>query len=201
MTKPSWVNVSRETQLCLERYTEILRKWNAKINLVGDEKNLWDRHIWDCYQLVEAIPAEAKTLIDLGSGAGLPGIVIAIATSLDVTLVERDERKAAFLREAVRGLGLKNVAVLQKDAKHIDGAYDIVTARALTSLDALCVLSYPLMGTNAICLFPKGSTFATEVEEARGHWQFDRQIIPSRTDKSSAIVSISKLKTKTKVST
>lgn len=198
MTSNPITNVSRETQLLLEQYTALLLKWNAKINLIGDEKNLWDRHIWDSYQLIDLIPAEAKTFIDLGSGAGLPGLIIAIATSLEVTLVERDERKAAFLREAVRALGLQRVTVLQKDAKNINGTYDVISARALTSLAELCELSAPLMGTNSICLFPKGETFATEIEAARAGWSFNLRPTQSRTEAKSVIVSISQLKNKNK---
>lgn len=194
MTVFSPPDVSRETQLLLEQYTALIAKWNAKINLIGDEKNIWNRHIWDAYQLIALMPQSAKTCVDLGSGAGLPGIVIAVATSLDVTLVERDERKAAFLREAARVLGLKNVTVLQKNARDINGTYDVILARALTSLTELCALSAPLMGTSSICLFPKGATFASELEETRGGWSFESQLIPSRTKEKSIIISISELR-------
>ena len=191
---PDWANVSRETQLLLEQYSALLLKWNEKINLIGDEKNLWNRHIWDSYQLIERIPETANTCLDIGSGAGLPGLIVAMATKLHVTLVERDERKAAFLREAVRTLALANVQVVAKDINEINGEYDVISARALTSLDELCALSARLMGTNSICLFPKGARFATEIEEARKNWEFDCQITPSRTEKHSAIITIAKPK-------
>ena len=198
--KPDWANVSRETQLLLEQYSALLLKWNKKINLIGDENNLWQRHIWDSYQLIDLIPSGAQSLIDVGSGAGLPGIVMAMATPLQVTLVERDERKAAFLREAVRVLALSNVTVVAKDICEVSGVWDVISARALTSLDELLALSAARMGTNSICLFPKGERFATEVEKAREHWDFDSHITPSRTDKNSAIISITKLKNNEKVS-
>jgi 16S rRNA (guanine527-N7)-methyltransferase len=191
--------VSRETHLLLERYVEILCKWNAKINLIGDEKNIWDRHIWDSYQLIELLPAAAKTLVDLGSGAGLPGLVIAMARPIHVTLVERDQRKSAFLIEAARVLELKNVTVVNADIKTLEAKpYDVVTARALTSLGELCALSHPLMGTNSICLFAKGERHAMELEAARVNWNFESSMHPSVTQPKAAIVSITKL---TRVST
>jgi 16S rRNA (guanine527-N7)-methyltransferase len=190
--------VSRETHLLLERYVEILRKWNAKINLIGDEKNIWDRHIWDSYQLVELIPADAKTLIDFGSGAGLPGLVIAIAKPIQVTLVERDQRKSAFLMEAARVLELRNVTVVNADIKTLEAKpYDVVTARALASLDELCALSHPFMGTNTICLFAKGESHAMEIAAARANWIFEFRICPSVTQPKAAIVAITKLQVST----
>lgn len=197
---PDWVkkNVSRGTLVNLASYVALLLKWNSKINLIGSRGDVWNRHIWDCCQLVEHIPSRAKTLIDLGSGAGLPGLVIAMATSLHVTLVERDIRKASFLREAARTLGLKKVEVKNEDAHFISGKYDVVTARALSSLADLCELAFPLLGKSSICLFPKGEKFATEVAEAGEKWSFDLELIPSRTSQDSSIVSLSKLKKNTK---
>ena len=187
------MTVSRETRAAFERYVELLLKWNGAINLIGDEKDVWERHILDCYQLVPLIPSEAKALVDLGSGAGLPGIILAIATPLEITLVERDQRKASFLREAVRILALTNVTVLAEEAKKLNQTYDVITARAMASLDELCGLAKPLMGTKSICLFPKGENFVREIDEASAHWQFDCVPIPSKTNKNSAIVSMTKL--------
>lgn len=190
--------VSRGTQVQLERYVEILLKWNAKINLIGDEKNIWERHIWDSYQLVELIPENAKTLIDFGSGAGLPGLVIAMAHPIHVTLVERDQRKSAFLIEATRMLELKNVTVVNADIKILEvKPYDVVTARALTSLDELCALSHPFMGTNSICLFAKGESHAKELEAAKANWNFESSLRPSVTQPKAAIVTITNLQVST----
>ncbi|MEJ0010946.1 MAG: 16S rRNA (guanine(527)-N(7))-methyltransferase RsmG [Alphaproteobacteria bacterium] len=194
---PDWAgDVPRETLERLEGYVALLEKWNRTINLVAKNDDIWSRHIWDSYQLLPLIPPTAKTLIDLGSGAGLPGLVIAIARPMAVTLVERDRRKTSFLREAARSLGLKDVVILAEDAGTLGGKYDVITARALASLNALNELAAPLMGTNAICLFPKGRNFASEVEEAGRDWSFDCQCVPSRTQEDSSIVSLSKLKRK-----
>ena len=96
--------VSRETQERLEAFTALLLAWNRTINLIarGDEANVWQRHIVDSLQLIPHIPAQANSAIDLGSGGGLPGLVLAIATGLPFTLIESDQRKCAFLREATR---------------------------------------------------------------------------------------------------
>lgn len=192
------IDVSRETLSKLTDYVALLKKWNSKINLIGSGGDIWNRHIWDSYQLVPLLPRRAKSLVDIGSGAGLPGLVIAMATSLKVTLIERDIRKASFLREAARSLGLQGVEIKNEDAHFIHGSYDVITARALSSLADLCELALPLMGKTSICFFPKGENFASEVEEAREKWSFDLELIPSQTNCNSSIVSISKLKKKNK---
>lgn len=195
---PDWVgDVPRETMDKLASYAALLLKWNATINLVGKttEADLWTRHIWDSYQLVPMVPRGTSTLVDLGCGAGLPGVVLAIACpTLSVTLVERDQRKCTFLREAVRALTLTNVRVLAQDAKTLDQPFDLITSRALASLDVLFEFAAPIMGKDSICLFPKGENFATEIEDARKHWTFKEQVIPSKTNDNAGIVSVSELK-------
>ena len=197
-TIPAWANVSRETFSKLEQYAALLEKWNGKINLVSRETiaDLWTRHIWDCFQLADLIPSTTTRMIDLGSGAGLPGIILAILLPIDVTLVERDQRKCAFLLEAKRELNLQNVTVRNEDAARLQQIYPLVTARALASINVLCAFAHPLMEEDAICLFPKGENFATEVAEAEKTWSFEYETIPSKTNKKSSIISLSKLKTR-----
>lgn len=195
---PAWVgDVPRETMAKLSAYAELLLKWNATINLVGKttEADLWTRHIWDSYQLLPLVPRETSTLVDLGCGAGLPGIILAIARpELAVTLVERDARKCSFLREAVRSLELGQVRVLAQDVKNLDQTFDVITSRALAALDVLFELAAPIMGKDSICLFPKGENFATEIAHARKHWSFREQVIHSKTNDNAGIVSVSELK-------
>jgi 16S rRNA (guanine527-N7)-methyltransferase len=189
-------NVSRETLSTLERYVALLQKWNKAINLVGKstEREIWDRHIVDSLQLLPLIPDSVSTLADFGSGAGLPGMVIGIAKpSIAVTLVEQDQRKAAFLQETAAQLGLKNVTVENRDIHSITARFDLITARALAPLDTLCAMAFPRMCTDAICLFPKGKNFANEVADARVNWSFKNQLIHSATNQESSIVSISEL--------
>lgn len=190
-------DVPRETGERLAAYVQLLLKWNATINLIGKttETEIWGRHIWDSWQLVPLVPRGTRKMVDLGSGAGLPGLILAIAfPESKITLVERDARKVTFLREAVRALALDNVTVLQKDAMELTETYDIVTARALAALSELFSLASRIMGKGAICLFPKGENFAKEIEEAAGNWVFEHQVIPSKTNEKAGIVSVSQLK-------
>jgi 16S rRNA (guanine527-N7)-methyltransferase len=186
-------NVSRET---FSPYVALLLKWNAAINLIGPatEADIWSRHIDDSRQLLSLIPDVATHLVDLGSGAGLPGMVIALARpELSVTLVEQDQRKAAFLTEARHRLGLTNVTVKAVDIAHMDGVYDVVTARALAPLAMLLGMAQPLMGEGAICLFPKGKNHSIELAEAAEYWAFQSTLKQSATDGLASIVTISKL--------
>ncbi|PZP86192.1 MAG: 16S rRNA (guanine(527)-N(7))-methyltransferase RsmG [Azospirillum brasilense] len=195
---PSWVGpVPHETMERLRAYAALLLKWNAAINLVGKttERDLWQRHIWDSYQLVPLVPHGTLSLADLGSGGGLPGIVLAgaLPETCAITMVERDMRKASFLREAVRSLGLKHATVIHGDVTELQQRFAVITSRALASLDLLCSFAHPLREEGAICLFPKGEQYATEIAQARANWSFDHRVIPSKTNEKAGIVSISQL--------
>lgn len=195
---PSWAgDVSHETLNRFVQYVQLLLKWNATINLVGKttEQDIWLRHIWDSYQLVPLVPRETSTIVDLGCGAGLPGIILAIANpQWHVTLVERDQRKCSFLREATRSLGLSNTTIYQKDAATLQQPFDLVTSRALASLDVLLGFASRLMGKGASCLFPKGENFAKEIDEAHAHWAFTHRVIHSKTNEKAGIISVTELK-------
>ena len=189
-------NVSRETFSPMAEYVALLLKWNSKINLIGPttETDIWSRHIEDSAQLLPLIPEAAQSLVDLGSGAGLPGMVIAISRpDLSVTLVEQDQRKSAFLTEVKHRLRLTNVTVKPVDIAILNGQYDVVTARALASLDILLGMAKPIMGEGAICLFPKGGNHEMELTEARQNWSFQSTQRKSATLSVSSIISISQL--------
>ncbi|MFZ4541496.1 MAG: 16S rRNA (guanine(527)-N(7))-methyltransferase RsmG [Rickettsiales bacterium] len=190
-SSPSSQNVSRETFLPLAEYVALLLKWNSKINLIGPatESDIWTRHIEDSLQLMPLIPASAKTLVDFGSGAGLPGMVIAIARpDLQITLVEQDQRKAAFLMEAKRVLQLSNVTVEATDIAKLTATYNIVTARALSSLTNLLTMATPCMEPDSVCIFPKGENFIAELTVAKQQWHFDTDIKTSKTNAESAVL-------------
>lgn len=193
---PTLQNVSRETLDRFKEYVALLLKWNAKINLIGSmtEADIWSRHIEDSLQLVPLIPVEAKTMVDFGSGAGLPGLIIAIACpSLSITVVEQDQRKAAFLNEAKRILRLSHVTVEEMDIAHIDARFDVITARALSQLNKLLAWAKPCINVSSVCLFPKGANFQMEMDEAKAHWRFDSAVTRSQTNPDSAILAITNL--------
>lgn len=197
MTYPQDSNVSRETRVKLERYAEQLVLWNKRINLIDKktEENLWQRHVVDSYQLAAQLPASAQTLIDYGSGAGLPGLILAAARpDMRVTCVERDQRKAAFLMEAQRGMGLANVAVYNDDVARVVGGFDVITARAFAPLDKLLSHAIHHVHTTSICLFPKGKNHAIEIGEAQKRWFFELESVPSSTDDQARILRLCNLR-------
>ena len=178
------VPVSRETLARLEAYAALLVRWSARINLIGRETiaDLWRRHILDSAQLQPFIPSAARSLIDLGSGAGLPGLVLAILGVPSVELVEADSRKCAFLREAARIAGVSVVirgCRIQAVPPH---PVDVVTARALAPLDRLLGLAEPFLAPGSECLLLKGERVEDELTLARRHWRMTASLHQSRSD-------------------
>lgn len=191
------LGVSRETIERLEQFVELLKKWNPAINLVsnGTLGDVWSRHIIDSAQLYRLAGPTVGRWVDLGSGGGFPGLVIAcIAAELnpgmDVVLVESDLRKATFLRQAARQLGLATRVVAERVENLPPLAADIVSARALAPLATLCALSVAHLFQNGTALFPKGTNFRSEVEQAAQDWRFDLEVIPSVTEPSAAILKL-----------
>ncbi len=185
-------DVSRETLDQLEIYEERLRKWNRAINLVAKPTldHIWTRHFLDSAQLLDHVPPDTKTWIDLGSGAGFPGLVIAILRpDISVTLVESDRRKSVFLSETARATKC-NVDVICKRAEAIDIKGDIVSARALSSLTVLLDLARPLLSPQGVCLFLKGENVENELTEANHLWHIDYERHNSRADPRGTILSV-----------
>jgi 16S rRNA (guanine527-N7)-methyltransferase len=166
------VPVSRETLARLEVYAELLIRWSGRINLVGRDTlaDLWRRHMLDSAQLLPLIPEGAEGLIDLGSGAGFPGLVLAILGTRGVELIEADSRKAAFLREAARITETNPTIRPCRIAAVPPHPVDVVSARALAPLDRLLDLAWPFIGAATICLFPKGENVGQELTLARKGW-------------------------------
>jgi 16S rRNA (guanine527-N7)-methyltransferase len=176
------VDVSRETLERLDSYLELLRRWQRAVNLVGGSTLIdpWRRHILDCAQIVPHVPRSAATVLDLGSGAGLPGLVLALMGVPGVHLVESDQRKAQFLREAAR-LTRAPVVVHATRVEDLQGfAADVVTARALAPLPRLLGLAAGLLAPGGLCLFLKGENAMRELTEARQSWHMRSEIVPSR---------------------
>lgn len=194
------MSVSRETEDLLRAYADLIRKWNPSINLVAPATlpDLEDRHIADSAQLYDLSQPMAGSWLDLGSGGGLPGIVMAIHLqrhSVTVTLVESDKRKSAFLMTARRTLGLTNLEVKNQRIEALDrGGHDFVSARALASLDRLMPHLYRQLATDGEAWLLKGRSWEAEVARAADLWSFDLEHFQSRTDPDSAILKLRKIR-------
>jgi 16S rRNA (guanine527-N7)-methyltransferase len=183
-------DVSRETLEKLRAYVELLLAWNRRINLIGRNTagDVWRRHILDSAQLYSLIPREARVLADLGSGPGLPGLVLAILGFPAVHLIESDGRKAVFLREAIRVTRVPaTVHMARLDRAKVPPA-DVVTARALAPLPELLEISQRFLAPHGICLFLKGRGVEEELTTAQKAWKIRVDRRPSLTDRSGCIL-------------
>ncbi|UGY18696.1 16S rRNA (guanine(527)-N(7))-methyltransferase RsmG [Bradyrhizobium septentrionale] len=190
--------VSRETEARLDRYIALLLEWQAKTNLVAPSTlpNLWTRHISDSLQLLNLAPS-AKSWVDLGSGGGFPGVVLACALAetpgASIHLVERIAKKAAFLREAVRvtaSPGTVHLADIGDTVDRIAGPIDCVTARALAPLHQLIGFAEPWVKKGANALFLKGQDVEAELTEATKYWIIEPKLHASRTGGQGWIVEL-----------
>jgi len=176
--------VSRETLMRLEAYAELLRRWSGTINLVGRDTlpDLWRRHFLDSAQLLGFVPPAAGSLVDLGSGAGFPGLVLAILGAPGVELIESDARRAAFLREVAR-ITKTRIAIHTARVEAVPPhPVDVITARACAPLERLIMLSQRFIGSNTRCLFLKGARVDEELTAARAAWKMTALRHRSRTD-------------------
>lgn len=184
--------VSRETMDRLKIYSSILLEWSARINLVSHAtlEDMWQRHFLDSAQLLQMLPRNVQSLIDLGSGAGFPGLVLAILGAPGVELVESDARKCAFMREAARVTDTA-VAIHNRRIEAVPRhAVDVVTARGCAPLDRLLPLAERFIGPHTTCLFLKGAQAAEELTAAGKAWTMAVTRHPSRTDPSGVILSL-----------
>ena len=182
----------------LKRFVALLAEWQTVHNLVAGDamENIWTRHVSDSLQLLDHA-AEFHQWVDLGSGAGFPGLVVAIAskphTDRHFTLVESNTKKAAFLRAAIRQAGANASVAAERIETHgpkMAGQADVVSARALAPLDRLLALARPYLHTTSVLLLLKGRNFAEEREIAAESWNLDVVISPSRTDPEGQVASI-----------
>lgn len=182
----------------LQRYAETLLEWSTRMNLVSAASlpDLWHRHVFDSAQLVPMIPATATRLLDFGSGAGLPALILAALLAerpgLHVTMVESIEKKCAFLRAAAAAMAVEPIVTVHRgrveDLK--GGQADVITARAVAPLDTLLHYAQQFTGKSTLCLFPKGRTAADELTQARRSWRIDAELIPSRSDPEGSVVAV-----------
>jgi len=194
------VDVSRETLDRLKTYEAMLAKWTQRINLISKASatQIWDRHIMDSFQLFDEIPKDARSVVDLGSGGGLPGVVLAILLDeknpkTTVTLIESDQRKAAFLHKISAdlnlGLSVRNDRILSLESLQAD----VVTARALAPLHQLLEMVKHHLSPSGLALLMKGRAFQAEIDEARQNFSFSLDLIHSRTDADARILKIEEI--------
>ncbi|WP_409998831.1 16S rRNA (guanine(527)-N(7))-methyltransferase RsmG [Bradyrhizobium sp. SZCCHNR1083] len=192
------IPVSRETEHRLDRYVALLLEWQAKTNLVAPSTlpHLWTRHIADSLQLLDLAP-DARIWVDLGSGGGFPGVVLACALAdrpdAQIHLVERNAKKAAFLREAIRVTGAPGIVHLSEIGDIVEkwsGRVDCVTARALAPLHQLIGFAEPLVKKGAKALFLKGQDVEAELTESTKYWKIESKLHSSRTGGQGWIVAI-----------
>lgn len=178
------IGVSRETLDRLRAYADLLVKWQARINLIGPETipNLWLRHFLDSAQVFPLLPQDTHRLVDMGSGAGFPGLVLAIMGVPDVHLIESDQRKGAFLREAARITGTTITLHTARIEKLPPLGADVVTARALASLEKLLIWAEPHLAPHGQCLFLKGRGCEDELTIASKEWNITFERFPSLSD-------------------
>jgi 16S rRNA (guanine527-N7)-methyltransferase len=190
--------VSRETAARLDAYVDLLLQWQAKTNLVAPSTlpTLWTRHISDSLQLLTIAPS-ARRWLDFGSGGGFPGIMLACAMAElpggHVTLVERNAKKAAFLREALRVTGAPGTVMLADIGDNVDSfpqAVDCITARAVAPLHQLVGFAEPLLKPGAKALFLKGQDVGAELTEATKYWKLESRLHPSLTGGQGWIVEL-----------
>ncbi len=194
-TFTSQLNVSRETLDLFLLYAEILAKWQAKINLISGNTigNVWSRHFLDSAQLYDLVPTGAKTLLDIGSGAGFPGMVLAVMGVKNVTLVEADSRKCLFLREVLRQTG-KHANVVNCRIEEFDGGYfDVITSRALAPMDKLLSYINPHFGPITKGIFLKGEQVDRELTKAKKQWKLEYKTVPSITNDRGSIIMVEKI--------
>ena len=185
-----FLNVSRETQEKLAIYVALLIKWQASINLVSSRTlpQIWHRHILDSAQLVRYLPAAPSRIMDMGSGAGLPGVILAILTDHEIHLVESDSRKVAFMRTALRETGTQ--AILHEQRMETLPAIqpDIITARALAPLAQLLELSRHQHYDQLHYLFLKGREVKQELTALPSYPKLEAETFPSLTDSDASII-------------
>jgi 16S rRNA (guanine527-N7)-methyltransferase len=189
-------HVSRETWERLLVYAGLVLRWNPQINLVGKgtQDTIWERHFADSLQLLAHLPQGATHGIDLGSGAGFPGMVLAIASDVTFHLVESDRRKAAFLREVAAATGA-SVHIHATRAEHLNiPVVDVLTARALAPIERILPLAVPLLKMDGAILLLKGEKAEAELTDAAGEWHMKVARTPSATDPRGVILRLTEVR-------
>ena len=194
------LNVSRETLNGFYEYKALLSKWNEKINLVSKHTlvDIWERHFLDSGQIIKHVEASGKRWVDVGSGAGFPGLVVALLLrdrkiDCDLVLVEKNVKKGFFLNEVIRKLNL-SVEVVNDNIDNLEPLNaDILTARAFSELNNLIEIAFSHRKKDGICLFLKGENYRIELDKTLNYWFFDYDIVDSLSSSSGKIIRVKKI--------
>jgi 16S rRNA (guanine527-N7)-methyltransferase len=189
-------DVSRETFSRVEAYADLLRAEATRQNLISPltVDTLWDRHILDSAQLLRFEPRGGVSWADIGSGAGLPGVIVALLTDGPITLIEPRRLRAEFLRAAVQQLGLsERVRVRCDKVERTSGSFDVITARAVASLDGLLAITHHLSTNETVWVLPKGRNAQSELAQAKRKWHCEARVERSCTDPDSEILVLTKV--------
>ena len=197
-------NVSRETYKKLQKFIALLIEWNEKMNLVSKNSlaDVWIRHVLDSAQLVDYIPVNAKQIVDIGSGSGFPGVVLAvmlqdIKPQASITLVESITKKSVYLNDVKQKLGLNSVCVVNDRVENaVFKNVDLITARAVASMDILCGYAKKIGNKNTQMLLLKGKSFSEEDEISRKHWQYDTDIFENKYSSDGVVVKVRNIRMK-----
>lgn len=198
LARVAGVDVSRETWRQVQRYTELLLEENGRQNLISKttERDIFERHIIDSAQLLPVAGLSRASWIDIGTGPGLPGIVLAILNpTSNFALVEPRPLRVRFLEKVVLDLRLgSRVMLSERKASDISGSYRVITGRAVANLSKFLRMSKHLSTENTVWVLPKGKKAMDELEEARRFWQFDYSTVKSVTDSGASIVRVSNVR-------
>ena len=194
------LNVSRETLNGFYEYETLLSKWNEKINLVSKNTlvDIWERHFLDSGQIIKHVEASGKRWVDVGSGAGFPGLVVALLLrdrkiDCNLVLVEKNPKKGFFLNEVIRKLNL-NVEVVNDNIYTLEPLNaDILTARAFSELNNLIEISFRHRKKEGLCLFLKGENYRFELDKTLNYWFFDYDVVDSLSSSSGKIIRVKKI--------
>lgn len=196
-------NVSRETFFKLAAYVDMIIQWQSRINLIGNstKSDIWQRHIFDCVQLVPLIKSRfshsAIKIVDIGTGAGLPGVILSLISSIEISLIEPDKKKYAFLNEVKSQLKL-NANIICDKAQIVQVDCDVIVSRACAPLTELFSISENIYqqnqskrnGEGVICLFPKGKNYSIELADADCSWNYNKIIHKNQVEEGGVILEI-----------
>ncbi len=197
-------NVSRETLSKLKLYEASLNEWQKKFNLVSKASlpDAWNRHFLDSLQLLPLVPKDAKVMYDFGSGAGFPGMVLAVVLQektpyLKINLIESIKKKTLYLNFVSEKCGLNNIKIINDRIENVKTEKaDVITSRALCRLNELLKYSFRFCRPETKCIFPKGKKYAEEISEAEKFWNFDYRLVRSLSSDEGMIIVITNLSEK-----